>query len=1074
MRVAACVTLIFAPLSLIAAEPNNTAVEHFENKVRPLLVEHCHGCHSAKKSEAGLRLDSREAILKGNDVGPVVVPGEPEKSKLIRAVHHDGSIKMPPKGKLPADAIEALTTWVKLGAVYPGGAATSAKADPRKHWAYQPVRAESPPFVKDEKAAATPLDRFVQARLEAKGLSLGLEADPRTLIRRVTFDLIGLPPTPEEIERFVRESAVKPQAAFEALVDRLLASPHYGEAQARHWLDLARYADTKGYVFQEDRNYPHAYTYRDWVIRAINDDMPYDRFIQLQLAADRLNPTDKRDLAAMGFLTVGRRFLNNIHDIIDDRLDVTCRTFMGVTVGCARCHDHKYDPVPAKDYYSLYGVFASSTEPKDLPLIGEPERTPEYLKYEQELQKREDEFDALRRKLWAAHIDKLRKADTIATYLVAARDILGKSNQQIQTVVRERELIPDVLGRWRGLAFQDQNLAGVFGPLKALAELKDDEFAGKAPDVIAKALKAKVNPLVAKVLDGQKLTSFKDGAAIFGKLIASHWPPPAGPAAYPQSEIVAILGPDGPGGIPYADAEKVFNRDDRNKTNEARKKIEAFKAASPFAPPRAMVLADGPAYSPYVFLRGNPGNRGPSVPRQFLEILSSDRKPFTDGSGRLELAKAIADPKNPLTARVLVNRVWITHFGQGLVRTPSDFGVRSEAPTHPELLDYLAHEFVTQGWSIKKLHRAIVLSRTYRQTSDCSAEMAKVDPENRLLGRQNRRRLDFEPMRDGMLHVSGQLDPMLGGKSLDLFKEPFTRRRTLYAFVDRQNLPGTLRIFDFASPDTHSPQRFTTTVPQQALFLMNSPFVLGQAKALVNRKEIAALTKPEDRVAALVRAVHGRTVSREEMILLLAFLDKAEEKAPTDEASPWLYGYGSFDESTKRVKTFAHLPHWTGTMWQGGPELPDRVHGWVILNSLGGHPGKNPDHAIVRRWVAPRTGEIQVNGRLQHGQKEGDGVRGRIVSSRSGEAGSWKVHNDKADINVRMRVEKGDTIDFVVDCVGNESHDAFAWSPTIKMGETTWDAGRDFGGPRSPAVAASRWEQLAQVLLLSNEFAFVD
>jgi Protein of unknown function (DUF1553)/Protein of unknown function (DUF1549)/Planctomycete cytochrome C len=1063
--------LAVAPVSLGAAEPNAAAIEHFETKVRPVLIEQCHGCHGPKKSEAGMRLDSREAVLKGSEAGPVVVPGEPQKSKLIHAIHQTGALKMPPKGKLTAEAIEALTVWVKSGVPYPGGAAV-AKTDPKTHWAYLPVRAEAPPAVNDKQGAPTAIDRFVQARLEAKGMSLAMTADARTLIRRVYFDLIGLPPSADEIERFVREYAAKPQAAYEALIDQLLASPHYGETQARHWLDLARYSDTKGYVFQEDRNYPYAYTYRDWVIRAFYDDMPYDRFIQLQLAADRLNPTDKRDLAAMGFLTVGRRFLNNIHDIIDDRLDVTCRTFMGVTVGCARCHDHKYDPIPAKDYYSLYGVFASSVEPKDLPLIGEPERNADYLRFEQDLKKREDDLDALRRKLWAAHIDKLRKADTIAAYLVAARDIQGKSDRQIQTVVRERDLIPDALGRWRGLVFQDTNLAVVFGPLKALADLNDAEFEAKAPATLAKALQAKVNSLVAKAFEGSKPATFKDAAAIYGKLIAAHYRTPT-KSEVAQAQIAEILGPNGPAGIPYADADKIFNRDDRNKTNEARKKIDSFKAASPFAPPRAMVLADGPLQNPYVFLRGSPGNRGPNVPRQFLEVLSSERKPFADGSGRLDLAKAIADPKNPLTARVLVNRIWITHFGHGLVRTPSDFGLRSEPPTHPELLDYLASQFIAKGWSIKQLHRAIVLSRTYQQSSDCSAEQAKLDPENRLLARQNRRRLDFEQMRDGMLRASGQLDTALGGKSIDLFKEPFTKRRAVYGFVDRQNLAGTLRIFDFASPDTHSPQRFTTTVPQQALFLMNSPFVLNQAKALVSQSEIANKAIPEERIAALVRAVYGRTASRDEIGLLRAFLASAEEKAPTDEASTWLYGYGGYNEAKKQV-TFAPLPHWTGSAWQGGPQLPDRVHGWVILNDIGGHPGKNPDHAIIRRWVAPRAGDVTIDGSLQHGQKEGDGVRGRIVSSRSGLAGSWKVHNSKADTSVRIRVEAGDTIDFIVDCIGEESNDSFLWSPIIKLGEVTWDADRDFGGPRSPTVAASRWEQLAQVLLLSNEFVFID
>jgi hypothetical protein len=736
MRFAVLATFLAAPCA--AAEPNAASVEFFEHKIRPVLAENCFSCHGARKQEAGLRLDSREGLLKGSDAGPVVVPSDPGKSKLIKAVRHEGRVRMPQGGKkLPADAIDSLTAWVKLGAPYPASAKPAvAVADARQHWAFQPVKAVEPPVCKE--AVPTSIDRFVLAKLEAEGKSLAPPADKRTLIRRAYFDLIGLPPTAKEIDEFLADASPDD---YEKLIDRLLASPHYGERQARHWLDLARYADTKGYVFTEDRNYPFAYTYRDWVVRAFNEDVPYDRFVTLQLAADRVNPADKRDLAAMGFLTLGRRFLNNTPDIIDDRIDVTCRTFLGLTVGCARCHDHKYDPIPAADYYSLYGVFASSVEPKDLPLIGEVERTPEVIAFETELKKREDEYNAFKAKFRAA-------------------------------------------------------------------------------------------------------------------------------------KLGAILGVAGPANVALRDNERILNRAERNQLQEQRKKIDAFQAKSPVAPPRAMVLNDAPQPTePYVFLRGNPGNHGPNVPRQFLSALSGpERKPFTDGSGRLELAKAIADPKNPLTARVLVNRVWVTHFGQGLIRTPSDFGTRSDPPTHPELLDWLAAEFVRGGSSVKKLHRLVMLSRTYRQASEVPAEMAKQDPENRLLTHQNRRRLDFEAMRDGMLLVAGRLDHAVGGKPVDLFKEPFPRRRSVYGFIDRQNLPGTLRVFDFAGPDQHSPQRFTTTVPQQALFLLNSPFVIEQARALAARPEVASRTQPMEKVRELYRAAYGRAPDADEAAATLEFV----------------------------------------------------------------------------------------------------------------------------------------------------------------------------------------------------------
>ena len=444
------------------------------------------------------------------------------------------------------------------------------------------------------------------------------------------------------------------------------------------WLDVARYADTKGYVFMEDRKYAYAYVYRDWVIEALNDDLPYDKFLIDQIAADRLPASDNGSLAAMGFLTVGRRFLNNRPDIIDDRLDVISRGMMGLTVTCARCHNHKFDPIPTEDYYSLYGVLASCVE-KQVPLA-------------------------------------------------------------------------------------------------------------------------------------------------------------------PQS------------------------------------------------PEQAMVLEDAPTpETPHVFVRGNPGNLGAAVPRQFLALLSGpERKPFEQGSGRLELAQRIASPDNPLTARVLVNRVWLHHFGEGLVRTPSDFGLRSEAPTHPELLDWLAARFVADGWSLKKLHKTIMLSSAYQQSSDGSAEGAKSDPENRLVWKMNRRRLDFEATRDALLAAGGDMDLKIGGPSIDLLAQPFSRRRSMYGYIDRQNLPGLFRTFDLATPDATSPMRHTTTVPQQALYLMNSPFVVEQAQRFVKRPEIAGTVDPHERIQRVYALLFGRPPNAEEISLGQQYIDS---KPPAGESpsklSPW-------------------------------------------------------------------------------------------------------------------------------------------------------------------------------------------
>ena len=840
---------------LIAADPKPTPeqIEFFEKKVRPVLAEKCYSCHGEKKQNGGLRLDTAAGTKTGADNGPVIVPGDPAKSRLITSIKRQGDAPMPPKDALPADAVAALVEWVKIGAPYPPDAAKTT-ADPRKHWAYQPVKEPKVPAVR----GAEPIDSFIIDKLSDNGLSLAPKADKRTLVRRAYFDLLGLPPTADEIDAFEKDAS--PQA-WEKLIDRLLASPHYGERQGRFWLDVARYADTKGYVFNEERAFPFAYTYSDYVIRAFNEDKPYDRFIIEQLAADRLPlGEDKRPLAAMGYLTLGRRFLNNIPDIIDDRIDVVSRGMMGLSMSCARCHDHKFDPIPIKDYYSLYGVFASSMEPKELPLIGEVVRTPEVIAFEKEVEKREAHYKAEAEKRFTAALSKLKTADAIAEYLRAVLDAKGKPESQVGAFIRERDLLPFVFNRWRSFfADQTRDHSSVFSPLLELYAVSGVDFETKAPGIVS-ALKKPVHPDVLKALGEAKLKSFRVAAETVAKVIV-------------DTKNEAVFGAKGPFTITIADADKIQNRVDREALTALRKKIDAFKATNPAAPPRAHVLNDTPTpQEPVVFLRGNPGNRGPAVPRQFPEILAgAARKPFKDGSGRLELAKAIASPDNPLTARVMVNRVWIGHFGQGLVRTPSDFGVRSDPPTHPELLDWLAKRFIEDGWSVKKLHKRIMLSAAYQQSSVGTPQAFAADPENKLLAHQNRRRFDFEAMRDSLLAASGKLDPAIGGRPVDLFKAPFTTRRSVYGFIDRSNLPGTFRVFDLASPDQHSPQRFQTTVPQQALFLLNSPFVVEQSKALAARSTGAG----SEKVKSLYRLALGRNPTREELALAVEFTGSA-------------------------------------------------------------------------------------------------------------------------------------------------------------------------------------------------------
>ncbi len=649
-------------------------------RIRPVLSEHCYECHSgtAKVLQGGLRLDTAERLRAGGESGPAIVPDQPEESRLLAALRYE-SLEMPPTGKLPDDVIENFAQWISLGAPDPRTEAATAESaadttiDSLAHWAFQKPQRAAPPNVQHESSARTDLDRFVLSQLEAAGLTPSPQASPRALLRRVYYDLVGLPPTAEELAEFAADPS---DAAYEAAVDRLLASPRFGERWARHWLDVARYADTKGYVFEEDRNYKHAYLYRDWVIASFNADRPFDQFVIAQLAADQMD--DPSCVPAMGFLTLGRRFLNNRHDIIDDRIDVVTRGLLGLSVTCARCHDHKYDPISTADYYAMHGVFASSEE-------------------------------------------------------------------------------------------------------KARA----------------------------------------DG-------------------------------------------------------------------------PPMLVDAQTPV-QPVVFVRGNPGSPGPKVERRFLTCLVADHKPatFQNGSGRRELAEAIASQDNPLTARVWVNRVWGYLFGRGLVATPSDFGVRGMPPSHPQLLDWLACELMTPasgypGWSTKRLIRCIVMSSTYRQSSDERPECSAVDPENILLWRANRRRIDLESFRDGLLAAAGRLDETMGGPSVSLTDAPFSTRRAVYGFIERQNLPAFFRTFDFASPNTHTPERPQTTSPQQALFLMNSPFALEQAMHLAAR---TVKTQPEDaanrvrRINQMYLCALGREPSIDELADALEYVDLGDPTQSAEIAS---------------------------------------------------------------------------------------------------------------------------------------------------------------------------------------------
>jgi hypothetical protein len=959
-------------------EESDEVERQFERRVRPLLAARCWECHGPQRQESGLRLDNRDSAMRGGDSGePAVVPGDLKRSRLYEAVRYEG-LKMPPDAPLSADQIADLATWIAAGAPWPTSSSEGNTQSPEAqaelarmtHWAFQPVARPALPPVQQGKWVRTGVDHFVLARLEAEALWPSPEADRRTLLRRLSFDLLGLPPSFELLEAFVRDESPD---AYERLVDQLLASPRYGERWGRHWLDVARYADTRGYAFGRERRYPYAYTYRDYVIRAWNEDRPYDQFVREQLAADLIPGSEPTALAALGFLTVGRKF-NNRHDDLDDQIDVTSRGFLGLTVSCARCHNHKFDVIPTADYYSLYGVFASSQEPRDLPLIGRPEDHPGYVAFKEELDRRQAALQQHLDERLAEYREKARRSAAEYLFRAYAEWISVKMTAEQAASYSFLTLSPDdrqakFANAWRTYLQQRLRADDPFwGLLHDFRRLEAARFATLAPDVQrrwlekpAGTLPGQLHPLLKDALAG--ITAWQsplDAAAMYARLVSDtyrefsagagqevHWESVTDPR---RSILEVVYGAGTPTEITAGELAGLLNRAERDRQRDLEKQIEAWQASSPGAPPRAMVLAENPQpHQPQIFIRGNPGRPGKSVPRQFLLVLSgANRQPFQKGGGRLELAEQIVAPENPLTRRVITNRIWMHHFGTSLIGTPSDLGQRSERPVHADLLDYLASRLLEHDWSIKALHREIVLSSTYRQQASSGyAETAaglsltktevdepvtarsraaeqtgtnrveasvpagetdattsagagsretnqpldprvRQDPENRLYWRMNRRRLEFEAVRDSLLFVTGQLDERMGGRAVDGFVQPGFARRTVYSLIDRQDLPNLLRVFDFASPDQSQAKRPETTVPQQALFLMNSPFVLQQVRALA--ASLAAISEdPATRVAQVYQRVLGRQPTAAELAAGLDYLlaSQAAWQPSPDSLDPW-------------------------------------------------------------------------------------------------------------------------------------------------------------------------------------------
>lgn len=896
--------------------PAEEGGDFFEQQIRPVLAGKCVECHGAEEPESGLRLTSREEILQGGKSGPAAVEKKGAESLMIQAVLRQGKLKMPPDGKLRDDEVAALRKWVDLGLPWPAspGQTTQPKGEmvvtprDREHWSFRPVASPLPPQVQNSTWPRQPHDAFVLAKLEAQSLAPAPRADQRTLLRRLYYDLIGLPPSWEEALSFAADTSPD---ALERQTDRLLASPRYGERWGRHWLDVARFADTKDGVlmYGDDRVRPYAYTYRDYVVRALNTDTPFNQFIEEQLAADLIEPkVEPWRLSALGILTLGRQYDNNIHDVLDDQIDTVTRGFLGLTVSCARCHDHKYDPIPTADYYSLYGVFASSEAPQELPLIADPKEIAGGEEFEKQVGPKREELRKFLDEQYTLLAETARAR--IGDYLV---HVVTKEPDPLETAIfflslNPEDLRPPMVARWRRYLEQRAKPDDpVFGPWRELMQIdaSSDGFAKEATAVLERwkqrpegISKGELNPLVKEALFKRPLASKADVALAYGAILkqvydaskgaATASPPPDGAARAQLLKIVTSQ--ESPAYFPRSHTWKYMSRQPKDAFGGKTQEIDRLAVQSKSAPPRAMVVYDAPhSFEPCIFVRGNPSQRGRNVPRQFLAILSpGERKPFTGISGRLAFAKAIASPENPLTSRVIANRVWMHHFGEPLVATPSDFGRRSTPPLQAEVLDYLAFRLSHEGWSLKKLHRWIVSSAIWQQSSTSTPEMTATaksrDPENRLLWKMPRKRLEFEAMRDTLLAISGRLTQRAGGRPVDV-TDPQGHYRTIYGLVDRQSLPGIFRAFDFASPDQSVERRPRTMVPQQALFSMNSPFVVEQAKAIVSRQEIDSLTDPPARIQALYQTILGREPTQLQLDAAIGFVS-----APADKESklnPW-------------------------------------------------------------------------------------------------------------------------------------------------------------------------------------------
>lgn len=907
-----------------------------------------------------------------------------------------------------------------------------------EHWAYLPPVDERIPA----DPAEHPIDALLGAAWKKAGIKPAAQAPPRLWIERAAFTLTGLPASAEQIRRI---EATPDEITWKVLIEELLASPAYGERWARHWMDVARYADTQGYNFDQDNRYPFAYTYRDWLIRSFNEDLPYDKFIKLQIAADLLTDRpDHPDLAALGFLTVGPRA--GRLETIDDRVDVVTRGFLSTTVACARCHDHKTDPITTKDYYSLYSIFENTEEPGEKPVIGKPADDAAFAEFNAEIAKLDEADRSVRQGI----VDQIRTPESSAVYLELAWTAkkenwdMGKSTADSFKRGRYR---PSVVIRWRdflnGAAWSDKAV-----PRLAIWAKEMDA----ADDAGRKALCLALANEWAFAPDDSELKNLSvDGAC---------------PLSYDVSRI-----------------PEIYDQEDGNQNRQRAGARTKLLTEHPGSPPRAMSLTDRGNWSPAkVFVRGNPDNPSEPFEREWLSFLGGGK--FPEGkSQRLSLAEKIAEPANPLTSRVMVNRVWAWHFGTAL-SDPGDFGVQQPDPALLPLMDWLALRFTDQGGSLKNLHRLILSSKAFRLAADGPEANELIDEANTLFWKWNRRRADFESMRDRLLATAGTLEKAsTGGRSLSLEKDSADKRRSLYAFVDRFALSNTFVSFDLPHPDHHSPKRVETTVPQQALYFLNGPLVLRQAAKLAADPAFRALADEKTKLGWLYERIYQREPSNDEERDALEWIHHAN---PAD-YQPRLSGVWEIRHApdTGSLPGDAHaFPIFSDGVWKTGPDPASAPIRWLNAGAGGGHPAAG--HDLILRWRALGAGEVRMTGNIRRTGKGGATLAWNLAKSGNTE---FTNHSFPPDSESKIEgewqtVAAGDTMDFVLRAPDGDAVGSVGWNIRVMGRESAGGKPVEVGNlnkqfpttdsPPPASVTTDPWADLIQMLWASNEFHFID